>query len=126
VAAVVKVNVGFSIPVVFRAGKVDVQASIDSVSLERNPNSGRLEALVKVSRSGGPYGVLGYLYIYNAKGDVLGEISNANIFPEVDSRTYRVPLTNEDLSGGSIMVSIKHVERGHKFIYAERSFPLQQ
>ena len=122
----VRVNVGFSIPIVFQAGKSDVQANIDSVLLERNPDSGMLEAIIKVDRSGGPYGVLGYLYIYNTKGEVLGEVSNANIFPEVNSRTFRVPLTNEDLSGGSITVSLKHVEKERQYTYAERSFPVQQ
>ncbi len=125
-SAVVKVNVGFSIPVIFQAGKADVQASIADVSFERNPGSGRLEAFIKVDRSGGPYGVLGHLYVYNAKGDVLGEVSNANIFPEVDSRTFRVPFVNEDLSGGSITIAIKHVERDREFTYVERSFPVQQ
>ncbi len=122
----VKVNVGFSIPVIFQAGEADVQANIDSMSLERNPNSGLLEAVIKVSRSGGSYGILGFLYVYNAKGDVLGEVSNANIFPEVNSRTFRVPLINEDLSGGAITVSIKHVEKEHQYTYTERSFPVNQ
>ena len=124
--AAVKVNVSYSIPVVFRAGEPNVQAAIEGVTFQRNKVNGMLEAMVKISRAGGPYGILGHLYIYDPKGEVIGEIGNAHIFPEIQSRTFRVPLINEEnLSGGNIRVELAHYSKNSGKIYAERAFPVQ-
>lgn len=124
-SASVKVNVGFSIPVIFQAGEEDVAARIDSFALQRNQNSGMLEAMIKVDRIGGPYSILGHLYIYNANGDVIGETSNAHVFPEINTRTFRVPLIDENISGQDIRVVIEHFSNKENKVYAERSFPIQ-
>lgn len=124
--AAVKVNVSYSIPVIFRAGEPNVQAAIESVTFQRNKVNGMLEALVKITRAGGPYGILGHLYIYDPKGEVIGEIGNAHIFPEIQSRTFKVPLINEEnLSGGSIKIELAHYSKSSSKVYAERSFPVQ-
>ena len=125
-SAAVKINVSYSIPVVFRAGEPDIAASIDNVSFQRNPNNGLLEALVTISRSGSPYGVLGHLFVYDPTGKVIGEISNAHIFPEIQTRIFKVPLTDEsNISGGNIKLVLKHYSKDEGKIYAERLVPVQ-
>ncbi|MEM7651034.1 MAG: hypothetical protein AAF204_02990 [Pseudomonadota bacterium] len=122
-SAAVEINVAFSIPVIFRAGEPTETAQISNVRLERNPNSGGLQAVVSVNRAGGPYGVLGHLFVYDGSGDVIGEISNAYIFPEVTSRTFTVQLTEENLSGQNIRFVLNHHDLDSGKIYAEQTLP---
>lgn len=125
-SAAVQINVGYSIPVVFDAGTPDVQATIEGLEFKRNPTNGMLDAFVKVSRSGGPYGVMGHLFIYNDKNEVIGEMGNANIFPEVNSRTFRVPVPNEEKMGSAVTVSVKRDDKAGNEIYTQRTFPVQR
>ena len=122
----VKINISYSIPVVFRAGTPNVTGKIENVAFQRNPKNNMLEALVTVSRQGGPYGVIGHMYIYDPTGKVIGEIGNAHIFPEVPRRVFRVPLIDEsNLSGGNIRVMLAHYTKNENFIYDERSIPVR-
>lgn len=125
-SAAVRINVAYSIPVIFHAGTPDVSATIDSLALDRNPNNGMLQAKIHVTRHGGPYGVLGHLYVYDGKGEVIGEIGNANIFSEIQSRTFTVPIENEsNVSGSNLRVVLRHYDKNRQQAYAERSFPVQ-
>lgn len=123
-SAAVNVLFGYSIPVVFRSGLMDVQITIDSLELQRNQKSGRLEALVTLGRSG-KHGVLGHLYIYDEAGNKIGEIGNAHVFPEVDSRIVSVPLITDDLSGQTITVTLKHYDSNENITFSQRQFPLR-
>jgi len=124
-SAMVKINVGYSIPVVFRAGEPDDGAVIENVSFKRNEQNGRLHALVKIVRTGA-YGALGHLYIYNDKDEVIGEIGNAHIFPEVGTRIFDVPLIDENLSGSNIRVALKHYDQiSGSRVYDEKTIPIQ-
>ena len=79
-----------------------------------------------VSR-GGLYSVLGWLQVYHVvdgREELLGEVSNAHIFSEIDSRVFTVPLTKEVSSGG-LRVVMRHYDLSQNIVYAERYFPLQ-
>ncbi len=131
-AVSVKINVGYTIPVILRSGKVDVSAFIERISLSRNRVNGLLRVAVPVRREGGPYSILGHLIIYhideNGRQERVGEISNAHIFPEVDRRVFDVQLI-KDIKGGALrVVMYDHQYNKNEvdnFIYTERTFPLE-
>ena len=82
-----------------------------------------------MTRKGGPYGLMGHLFVYHqdAKGKErkMGEISNAHLFPEVDRREMRVLFnTQEEISGGVLRVVYKDYRKNNKTIFDERTFPL--
>jgi P pilus assembly chaperone PapD len=127
--ASVKFVVSYSIPVILRVGESDAKAKLGQLSLERNQNSGLLDVLVPVERlSENPYSILGYLLVYHIAEDgneeLVGELSNANIFPEIDSRTFRAFLTKE-ITGGSLRVVLNEREKDNANMYVERIYPLQ-
>lgn len=126
--AAVAINVSYSIPVMMIVGQPDVQAKIGDLSMKRNPQSGNLHAVFPVERIGGPYSVMGHVYIYHRDNGgnetLVGEISNGHIFPEVNARTFDVPLTKE-ITGGALRVVINHYDPEKQYIYDERTFPLQ-
>lgn len=126
--AAVTINIGYSIPVIFRAGQSDVTAQIEGLSLERNENNNKLEAVIPMLRKGGPYGLLGHLYVYHQGADgkerKVGEISNAHMFPEIDQREMRVLFNTQDISGGNLRVVYKDYRKDNETIFDERTFPL--
>jgi hypothetical protein len=119
----VEVHVGFSIPVVFRVGESDATAQIGDVKTQLNEKSGRIEALFPITRSGGPFGLLGHVLVYY-NGEVVGEIKNANIFSEVSLRNFKIPLTVKELSGGSLRIVYKHYDKKNDTIFAEKTVPV--
>jgi hypothetical protein len=120
----VNVNVGFTVPVVYRVGEPDVTAEIGDVTPRINPETKKIEVSVPVTLSESPYGVLGHLMIYY-KGDKVGEIRNANIFPEARHRTFNVGLKAQQLSGGSLEVVLADYKDKDK-IYAQKTIPVGQ
>ncbi|MCB9982585.1 MAG: molecular chaperone [Rhodospirillales bacterium] len=125
-SAAVKVNVSYSIPVIFRAGTPNVSAKIENVTFQRNPNNDMLEAVVTITKSPEPYGVLGHMYIYDQTNKVIGEIGNAHIFPEISKRVIRVPLIDEsNLKGGNIRIVLGHYSKDENLTYDERTIPVQ-
>lgn len=125
--AAVAINVGYTIPVVLRVGQSDTKIDIGQVSFVRNPLNGRLDANVPLLRSGGAYGAMGHLYlihIKDGKEEVVGEIGNAHIFPEVNRRLITVPLTKE-ISGGKMRAVLYNFDSNDRYIIAQNEFPLQ-
>lgn len=116
----VAMNVGFSIPVVYRVGNNNGGAVIGNISTRINPTTNRIEAVVPVSRKEGPYGVMGSLII-NYDGKTVGNVGNANIFPEVKERVFIVPLNVQQLSGGSLDVVLKHFDNQDNTVYDRKS-----
>lgn len=102
----VGINVGFSIPVVYRVGDGVGDATIGNISTEINPKSNKIEAIVPVTRADGPYGTMGVVEI-SYQGKVVGEVRNANIFPEIKQRVFHIPLNVQSLSGGALDVVYK-------------------
>lgn len=110
----VKINFGFSIPVVYRVGESNVKAQIGDVKSAYNDKTKNLELIVPVSKaSGDNYGLLGHLLVY--QGDkLIGEQKNANIFSEAKSRTFNVMLNVDRLEKGSVRVVYMEAEKGDK------------
>jgi hypothetical protein len=120
----VGVNVGLSIPVVYRVGESDVKAVIGDVSRQINPNSGKIELLIPITREGeGRYGIYGDLKVMR-DGEMLGEIANANIFDEVQTRVFKVVLNVSELSGGNLEVIYKHYDKLNPTVFAQKTVPV--
>tara|TARA_B100001989_G_scaffold237413_1_gene200045 strand:+ start:355 stop:1161 length:807 start_codon:yes stop_codon:yes gene_type:complete len=124
--AMVTINVGYTIPVILRSGQEDVTAKIGRIDIQRNPANGRLKVMTPVYREGGPYSVLGHLFAYHVKDgkeEIIGEVSNAHIFPEVNKRVFEIALRKE-IQGGAIKIVMMHYDLENQRIYAEETFPL--
>jgi len=127
-SASVNFVISYSIPVFWRAGESDARAELGQISLERNANTGMLDLLVPTERSPeSPYSILGYAMVYHIdeKGgeEFIGELSNANIFPEIDNRTFRILLT-KDIEGGSLRVVLRERAKDGA-IYTQKIYSLE-
>jgi hypothetical protein len=60
----VGVSVGFSIPIIYRVGDSNATATLGDISTRIEPKTNRLEAVVPVSRSDSPYGLVGHMLVY--------------------------------------------------------------
>ena len=128
-AANVNFVISYAIPVILRVGEDDVKVELGQITLERNPSTGKLEVLIPVKRSPeSPYSILGYFMIYHVDEDgneeFVGELSNANIFPEIDNRTFRALLTKE-VTGGSLRVVLNKRKKEDTDMYVEKIYPLE-
>lgn len=122
----VKINLSYTIPVVLRVGNPEYRASIGQIEMARDVNTGALKVKVPIKRLG-QYSVLGWLQIYHIAGgqeELVGEISNANIFSEINDRVITVPLTRE-IAGGRLKAVLKYNDLSRDIVYAEKDFPLQ-
>lgn len=128
VGAVVDIYVGFSIPVLLRVGQEDVKAGIEQIKFESTAEGGQ-QVQVPIQRQGGPYSLLGHLFVYqvtaDGKEDLIGEVSNANIFPEVNRRVFKVVMNKKINPTGSIKVVYRNYDKQANQIFAEKVFPLQ-
>ncbi len=126
--AAVSINVSYSIPVILISGKAEVSADIRDLKLERNKKSGILEASFLIERSGRPYSILGHVYIYHIddknREEMVGEVGNAFVFSEINSRSFKVPLTKE-ITSGSLRIVVKSYDKETDFVYTEKTFPLK-
>lgn len=117
----VKVNVGFSIPIIYRVGENDAIAKISNVNV--NTTNNKLQASVTIDKSNNKYGFAGSLTI-NYKGETIGQVKNANIFPEINSRTFSVPLSTTNLSGGQLEVIYTDANDKKKLTYDKKIVPI--
>lgn len=123
ITAGVKVNVGFSIPVVYRVGESTAKPVIGTVTMAID-KAGRPEVVIPVTKVGGEtFGVMGQIFIFY-EGNRVGEVRNANIFPEIKERTYRIPLNVKKLSGGSLRIVYTDHDSSDKNIFAEKTIPV--
>jgi P pilus assembly chaperone PapD len=120
----VKVNVGFTIPVVYRVGQSDATAQIGNVTTQINQN-GKIEVSIPVTKSGGNFGLLGNMSIYY-DGKVVGQVKNANIFSEAKNRTFKVPLNVDKLSGGELRIVYRDFNAKKNLIFAEKKVPISR
>lgn len=103
-AVSIGMNVGFSIPVIYRVGEENSGGGkIGNVTTQINPKTKKIEVRIPITRTPGSYGALGNLVI-NYNGEKVGQIANANIFPEITNRNFVIPLNITSLSGGSLEV----------------------
>lgn len=128
-SAGITIRVGYTIPVILRVGTPDVGLDIGDVTIDTNPKTGNLTATIPVQRSGGPFGVLGHLLVYytgpSGEEELVAQLSNANIFPEIDLRILDLALSKDRLEEGSLRVVIKDID-DKGTIYAERVFPMRR
>ncbi len=123
-SAAVSFRYRFAIPIIFQSGDLDVAAKIESMNFERNEKNGKLIAKINISRSG-IHSALGHLFIYDNKGEVIGEISNAHVYSEVGSREMKVLLSTDNLSGQTITVEYRHYDKDKNIVFDRREFPIQ-
>lgn len=117
----VKINVGISIPVIYRVGESDATASIGEMKTQINPKTKQIELVIPVTRSGGPFGLYGHMKIMYG-GKLVGEIKNANIFPEIKQRIFVIPLNVESLNAGALDVVYENYNPKDNTVYAQKSF----
>lgn len=124
----VPINVHYTIPVVVRIGQPEINVSIGQIGLERDQVTGKINMNIPVERVGTAHSMLGYIRVYHINSDgveaLVGEVSNANIFPEIYNRNFSVPLTAE-ISGGRLRVDIRHYDKGNDVVLAEKIFDLE-
>lgn len=118
----VSINVGFSIPVVYRVGESTDKIEIGKVTTAISKN-GRIEVSVPITKTKSAYGAMGALIIYH-NDEMIGQVKNANIFPEISSRIFKVGLTKDKLAGGSLKIVYESFDKKKKEILAEKTVPI--
>lgn len=122
----VDVSVSYAIPVILRAGDLPMDANIGDIKITRNENSGLLNAEIPLSHQKGGAAILSHMYVYHidasGKEELVGEISNANVFAEIEEKRYQVQL-NKKITGGQLKVVLDGLNDSG--VIAERIFPLQ-
>lgn len=129
VGAQVSISVSYTIPVIFRSGDVIEEAKIGQITFGRDDKTGASTVNVPIERGSSAYAVLGHLFVYyqgeDGREELVGEISNANVFPEISSRVISVPLRGEIGTGGTLRVVLQHNDTKSEDIYAQKLFPIQ-
>lgn len=126
--AIVSINVGYSIPVVVRSGAYAETAEIESMEFTSMSDPSMIKAIIPVKRTSGAHGIMGHMFVYHVNGageaKLVGEMSNANIFPEIQRRIFGFPLKKEDIKGGNLKVVFKSFEKIKDQIYDQKTFPV--
>lgn len=88
----IKMNLGVVIPIIVRHGEVASTAKLENVSIVPDPQRGGAMGLkVDVVRTG-VAGVSGKIQAFNTEMREVGLLNNANVFTEIDRRTFIMPL----------------------------------
>lgn len=116
-AVSVGMNVAFSIPVVYRVGDINGGGGkIGKVTTQINQKTKKIEVVVPITRTPGPYSALGELLI-NYNGQKVGQIANANIFTEISGRTFKIPLDIQSLAGGNLEIIYRDFNKEKKRVF---------
>lgn len=125
-AAGVSVKVGYSIPVIVRAGQFVGAGDIGRINLTRSTRN-KLTVNVPVKRPAGDYGVIGAVKVYHLPAgggeELVGEVVNANVFTEIDQRIIPVAL-NKEVSGGQLKVVLLSGKKNNDSVFDTETFPL--
>lgn len=134
VTPAVSINVSYTIPLIVRVGEANESAKIDDgYKLTREAvDNNHLKLTVPVSKVKSNYALIGHMYVYHVSDsgqeDLVGEVGNANLFPEIEHRNFEVVL-NKDLSGGALkIVLVDNFKKGtseNAKVYAEKVIPMQ-
>jgi len=119
----VKVNVGFSIPVIYRVGESDATAKIGNVTTTLK--GGKIYAIVPIAKSKSNYGIEGNIAV-SYQDKVVGQVKNANIFSEIQGRTFEIPLSVEKLAGGNLQIVYKDFDTKKNKVYDQISVPISK
>ena len=126
-SASVNVQVNYTIPIVIRTAKWNGEASVGQISMSRDPGNGRLSVAVPVLKDSPGRSLLSYLKIYDVvdgKQEYIGGVSNANVYDEINSRTFNIILRKEP-AGKVLRVVLENFEGDEPYVYAQREFPLR-
>ncbi len=122
----VNMKVAFSIPVIYRVGNENGgDGVIGNVTTQINPKTNKIEAVIPITRAEGAYGTLGTIAV-NYGGKRVGQLRNANIFPEIKTRIFHVPLDVQTLSGGSLNIVYSDYDLEKKIIFDEKNINIAQ
>ncbi len=120
----VGLSVAFSIPVIYRIGADDAKAVMGDITTAINNESHQLEMSVPVTREG-TTSLMGDLTVYHTPSGgtkaMVGQIRNANIFPEAKSRIFKFPLTVQSLSNGKVEVVLRDADLDKNVVFATRT-----
>jgi hypothetical protein len=130
IAPSLKVNLGFSIPVIVRSGEdKDLKVSLTAPSLHMSKNKKHPgpELGITIHRDAGHFSSYGTLKVYwqNEQGreQQIGEMSNVALYPETESRTMDIALSQNPTSGMlKVVYEGKYESEGKT--WAEKSFPI--
>lgn len=99
------VNMGYSLPVVYRVGEYNCQIEMGEPAITTNQKSGNLMLKLPVDRSG-IHGVLGQIEVFytprNGERKLIMTYGNVNMFPEINERIYDIPLNAPGFKPGKI------------------------
>jgi len=101
-------NMGVTIPVVVRHGKIFNKSKLTNASYipPQQSNKNRPEVHLEIERNGN-ISSIGSLDVYqNKKGQEkkIGTIKNANVFTEIDKRYFKIPLTQQPTNNSHLIV----------------------
>lgn len=102
-------NIGVTIPVIVRHGKINVSAKLKDAQIipPAQTEKNRPELHLRAEREGNASSI-GVLEVFwqpqGAKSRRIGQITNANIFTEINGRNFRIPLTELPVGNGQITV----------------------
>lgn len=126
VAVGMTMNVGASIPVIVRHGALSASATLSDPAFNLKGDGGLPELQVTIHREGNA-SVIGTLraYWYPQGGEPveIGVAGNMNVFPEIDRRYAKIPLTQTPKGRGTIRVIYTNDEANNA-TFAEVSLPL--
>lgn len=123
----VKLSVAFSIPVIYRVGDDDAKATMGEITTAVNNESHQLEMSVPVTREG-TTSLMGDLTAYHTPTGgtrtMVGQIKNANIFPEAKTRLFKFPLTVQTLGSGTVEVVLRDADLEKNVVFATRTIKI--
>lgn len=127
----IRINLGFSIPVIVRSGEdKDLKISLINPKLEMTtdtPPAPRLK--IEVHRDAGKFSTNGNLVVYwtPAKGSekIIGKMANVALYPELATRPFNILLKEAPDSGTLRIVYEGKFETDGK-ILAEKAFPISR
>jgi hypothetical protein len=127
-----KVNLGFSIPVIVRSGSDDLKVSLSSPKLEMRPSknpkeAGRPVLNLSLNRDSGKFSSYGDITIYwrpaGGSEKKVGMLNNIALYPELQQRELSIPL-NQLPTDGSIRVVYDGKLEAEGKTWAEKTFPI--
>lgn len=114
-------NIGVTIPVVIRHGQITSDAKIKNIRLvdAANTQQNKNEIHMDIDRTGNAstIGVLEIFWQGDGKPSKrIGRITNMNIFPDIDTRHIKLPITEMPSGSGQLMVRYANsIDKGQIF-----------
>ena len=125
--ATMTINIGFSVPIIVRQGKYDATASIADPQLIAPKNRNPAELKFFLDRKG-KFSTLGKVEVYwTPKGGTekqVGLLNDVNVYAETARRSVEVPLTENNISGGTFRIVYEGDDADKDIKFDEKTFPV--